>query len=64
VSILTASEVAELRAKVAERSPVVAGGFTWTAIEALCDTVDFLRQVIIERDRVLALARNGYNGRI
>ena len=48
MNILTASEVAELRAKVAERSPVVAGGFTWTAIEALCDTVDALRQALFD----------------
>jgi hypothetical protein len=48
MNILTAREIIEIRATVAERSPVVDGGFTWTAIEALCDTVDALRQALFD----------------
>jgi hypothetical protein len=47
MSVLTPDEIEEIRAKLAERGNV-AGGFSWTAIEALCDTVDALQRALFD----------------
>lgn len=45
--ILTDAEVAEIRTRVRTDNAFGGGGYTWKAIEALCDTVEALRK---ERD--------------
>jgi hypothetical protein len=41
--LLTDAELAEIRTQLARRDPNVGGGYTWTTIEALLDTIDALR---------------------